>query len=152
MAKLTPKQQRFVEEYLVDLNATQAAVRAGYSEKGASVTGSQLLANPKVSQAIAEARKKLSEKTSLSAEYVDANLMQIVQNSMQRIKLLDDDGNQVLDEKGEPVWVLVNAKAALGGCEQMNKRLGLFKDKLELSGALDLGVLEEARRRAADGR
>ena len=71
---------------------------------------------------------------------------------MQRIKLLDDDGNQVLDEKGEPVWVLVNAKAALGGCEQMNKRLGLFKDKLELSGALDLGVLEEARRRAADGR
>ena len=48
MAKLTEKQQRFVEEYLVDLNATQAAIRAGYSVKTADVQGSRMLRNVKV--------------------------------------------------------------------------------------------------------
>lgn len=46
--RLTPRQQRFVDEYLIDLNATQAAIRAGYSEKGATVRGSELLASRKV--------------------------------------------------------------------------------------------------------
>ncbi len=45
MANLTPKQQRFVEEYLIDLNATQAAIRAGYSEKTANEIGAENLAN-----------------------------------------------------------------------------------------------------------
>lgn len=51
-AKLTEKQQRFVEEYLIDLNATQAAIRAGYSAKTADQQGSRMLANVKVQQAI----------------------------------------------------------------------------------------------------
>ena len=55
MAKLTEKQQRFVDEYLIDLNATQAAIRAGYSAKTADVQGSRMLANVKVQQAISEA-------------------------------------------------------------------------------------------------
>jgi phage terminase small subunit len=51
-AKLTAKQARFVEEYLCDLNATQAAIRAGYSPKTATVQGSRLLTNAKVAAAI----------------------------------------------------------------------------------------------------
>ena len=55
MAKLTPKQKLFVAEYLVDLNATQAAIRAGYSEKRASEIGYQLLRKTTVQAAIQEA-------------------------------------------------------------------------------------------------
>ncbi len=51
---LTPKQARFVEEYLLDLNATQAAIRAGYSAKTANEQGSQLLAKLSIRQAVAE--------------------------------------------------------------------------------------------------
>ena len=51
-ARLTDKQQRFVAEYLVDLNATQAAIRAGYSAKNADKIGSQLLGKTRVSEAI----------------------------------------------------------------------------------------------------
>ena len=57
MANLTPKQQRFVEEYLIDLNATQAAIRAGYSEKTADSIGLQLLRKTQVAEAIAGAQE-----------------------------------------------------------------------------------------------
>ena len=53
--KLTPRQARFVDEYLIDLNATQAAIRAGYSERGAHVPGAELLTNRKVSAAVEKA-------------------------------------------------------------------------------------------------
>ena len=56
MANLTPKQQRFVEEYLIDLNATQAAIRAGYSEKTAYSVGHENLKKPEIQKAIQEAQ------------------------------------------------------------------------------------------------
>ena len=56
MANLTPKQQRFVEEYLIDLNATQAAIRAGYSEKTADSIGLQLLRKTQVSEQLRACR------------------------------------------------------------------------------------------------
>lgn len=68
--QLTPKQQRFVEEYLVDLNGTQAAIRAGYSPNGAEVTASKLLTLAKVQAAVSEGRRKLSERAEISQEMV----------------------------------------------------------------------------------
>ena len=62
-AKLTEKQQRFVEDYLIDLNATQAAIRAGYSAKTADQQGSRMLANVKVQQAISVAMAERSKRT-----------------------------------------------------------------------------------------
>ena len=67
---LTPKRRRFVEEYLKDLNATQAAIRAGYSPRTANEQGSQLLANLKVSAAVAEAMEKRSKATGITVEWV----------------------------------------------------------------------------------
>ena len=67
---LTPKQQRFVEEYLIDLNATQAARRAGYSEKTARQIGTENLAKPAVQDAIATGRAALAQSAGVSAEYV----------------------------------------------------------------------------------
>lgn len=76
-SKLSKKRQRFVDEYLIDFNATQAAIRAGYSEKGASVTGSRLLADANISAAVDEGRKILNEKTQLSAERVRTELARL---------------------------------------------------------------------------
>jgi phage terminase small subunit len=70
MADLTAKQLRFVDEYLVDLNGTQAAIRAGYAEKSASVEGARLLANAKVASLVAERFAARSEKTGIDAEWV----------------------------------------------------------------------------------
>ncbi len=77
---LTPKQQRFVEEYLVDLNATQAAIRAGYAPKNADKQGSQLLGKPRVSEAIQEAMKKRSKRTEITQDKV---LNEIASNAFQ---------------------------------------------------------------------
>lgn len=68
--KLTPRQQRFVDEYLIDLNATQAALRAGYSTKGATVRGSELLANRKVQERLQDAMRARQERTELNQDWV----------------------------------------------------------------------------------
>lgn len=68
--KLTPKQERFVEEYLLDLNATQAAIRAGYSEKTAHAIGQENLRKPAIAAAVADAQAKRSERTKIDADWV----------------------------------------------------------------------------------
>lgn len=74
---LTDKQRRFVEEYLVDLNATQAALRAGYAKSGASVEGARLLANAKIAAEVAKRQQKLSEKLGVTVESIVAELAKI---------------------------------------------------------------------------
>ena len=67
---LTAKQERFVEEYLIDLNATQAAIRAGYSKKTAKSQGQRLLTNVDVERSLSEAQAKRSEETGITAQWV----------------------------------------------------------------------------------
>ncbi|CAG8863139.1 hypothetical protein PS627_00075 [Pseudomonas fluorescens] len=74
---LTAKQQRFVDEYLIDLNATQAAIRAGYSKKTANEQGSRLLANVSVSAAVAESMKSRSGRTGITQDMVLKELAKI---------------------------------------------------------------------------
>ncbi|MFA5633400.1 MAG: terminase small subunit [Porticoccaceae bacterium] len=68
--KLTPKQERFVEEYLIDLNATQAAIRAGYSEKTADRIGAQLLGKTWVAQAVQRGKEARSKRTKITQDMV----------------------------------------------------------------------------------
>lgn len=77
MPGLTDKQARFVDEYLVDMNATQAAIRAGYSEKTAEQIGHQLLKKTSVAEAVAEKQRKLAEKTGVTVERIVAELAKI---------------------------------------------------------------------------
>lgn len=70
MSELTTKQARFVEEYLIDLNATQAAIRAGYSLKGADTTGPRLLDDPRIIAAIDARKIERSERTEIDADWV----------------------------------------------------------------------------------
>jgi phage terminase small subunit len=77
MPKLSPKQARFVEEYLIDLNATQAAIRAGYSAKTATVIGAQNLTKLNVAEAIEKAKAKRSERAGLTSDMVIDELRKI---------------------------------------------------------------------------
>ena len=70
MAMLTDKQMAFCEEYLVDLNATQAAIRAGYSNKNAKAQANRLLMNPEVQQEIQELKAQRSRRTEITADFV----------------------------------------------------------------------------------
>lgn len=119
MANLTPKQQRFVEEYLIDLNATQSAIRAGYSEKTAQEQSSRLLSNVMVQEAVQKAKNKLSERTELTVDMVVNGLLKEAQDYAE----------------GSTQSARVSAWAHLG------KHLGMFKDKVEHSGKLEIESL-----------
>jgi phage terminase small subunit len=75
LAKLRDKQQRFVEEYLVDFNATQAAIRAGYSKRTAGKIGTENLQKPAIQGAIRAAQAQLSKKTEVTREMIVAGLL-----------------------------------------------------------------------------
>lgn len=87
---LTDKQEMFCREYLVDLNATQAAIRAGYSEKTAPVIGSENLTKPNVQDRIAELKGERNAKVEIDAAYVLRRLVEIDQ--MDVLDILKDDG------------------------------------------------------------
>lgn len=74
MTDLTPKQAVFVQEYLVDMNATQAAIRAGYSEHTANEQGSQLLVKLSIAEAIADAQQARSQRTLITTDIIVAGL------------------------------------------------------------------------------
>ena len=112
MANLTPKQQRFVEEYLIDLNATQAAIRAGYSEKTAKSIGQENLTKPDIAKAIQEAQESLSNKTQLTVDMVVQGLLKEAQDYAE----------------GSTQSARVSAWAHLG------KHLGMFTEKVQHSG------------------
>ena len=75
MTTLTNKQERFVQEYLIDLNATQAAIRAGYSKHTAKDIGCENLAKPNIADAIAIAQEKLEQQTQVSQSMVLEGLL-----------------------------------------------------------------------------
>lgn len=134
---LTPKQQRFVEEYLIDLNATQAAIRAGYSEKTANEQGARLLANVSVSEAVQSAMADRSKRTEITADYVLNTIHDTIERCRQHRPVYDRAGNPVMveTEDGElaPVYAF-DASAVLKGCELLGKHHKLFSDKVEHSG------------------
>ncbi|HBO1004008.1 terminase small subunit [Pseudomonas aeruginosa] len=88
---LTKKQRLFVDEYLLDLNATQAAIRAGYSTRRATEIGYQLLQRSEVAQAIQAAMAERSKRTEVEADYVIRRLREI--DEMDVLDILEDDGS-----------------------------------------------------------
>ena len=89
-AKLSPKQERFVQEYLVDLNATQAAIRAGYSRKTAYSIGEENLKKPDIQDFLAKAKARLLNNSSSRAHFVLEGLERIVRaNILDYVDLSD---------------------------------------------------------------
>ena len=156
MAKLTAKQSRFVEEYLIDLNATQAAIRAGYSEKTAKQIGSRLLTNVDVQAAVSEGQEARAERTEITQDYVLTTIHSTIERCRQAEPVFYKNGDPVMceTEDGEVVPAYTfQANAALKGCELLGKHLGMFTEKVEHTGkgggpieTRDVGALETARR------
>src|SRR5690606_25369157 len=94
MAELTDKQKRFCEEYLIDLNATQAAIRAGYSEKTANEQGSQNLAKLSIQEYLQERKKQIQNKIEVSQDRVVQELAKL---SFVDIREAFGPDNQLLD-------------------------------------------------------
>lgn len=94
MKKLTAKQQIFVNEYLIDLNATQAAIRAGYSKKTAQRIGSENLSKPLVAAAIQELADKRIERTQIDADWVLEQQVRVYEKCMTDIPVLDNEGKE----------------------------------------------------------
>lgn len=135
--KLTPKQERFVQEYLIDLNATQAAIRAGYSEKTAQVQGSRLLTNAMVSDEIAKRQTKVAGKLEITQEYVIKTIHDAVERCKQAQPVLDRKGNPVLVETPDgqmvPAYVF-DPKNVISGAQLLGKHIGMFKERVEHTG------------------
>ena len=177
MPRLTPKQQRFVEEYLIDLNATQAAIRAGYSPKTAEQQGSRLLRNAQVARAVADGKERASKRAQLTLDQVIAELALIGFANMADYMRVGPDGDPYLDfstltreqaaaltevtvedfkdGRGEDArdvrrvkFKLADKRAAL---VDLGRHMGGFKDKVEISGTLTLGRILE-RLNGADRR
>lgn len=137
MTDLTEKQKRFVEEYLVDLNATQAAIRAGYSQDTARQMGSENLSKPYIAEAIAIARKEQSDRTKIDADYVLGTIRETVERCRQAEPVLDRRGEQVMVEtpEGEIAKAyMFDSKGVLKGCELLGRNLSLWKDRVEHTG------------------
>jgi len=99
---LTAKQQRFIAEYLIDLNAAQAAIRAGYAVKGAKDQAYQLMQRPEVVAAIKEAIEARNQRVQVDADYVLNRLTEIDQ--MDLLDILDDDMSIKPLSKWPKVW------------------------------------------------
>jgi phage terminase small subunit len=125
-AALTMKQRRFVEEYLIDLNATKAAIRAGYSARTAHSAGPRLLENVEVSKAIRAGMEARAERTRVTADDVIATIEQTIRRCAEAECVRDARGNVV---EGKYTF---DAKNVLRGCELLGRHLGLFKERPEV--------------------
>jgi phage terminase small subunit len=143
--KLTPKQELFVKEYLIDLNATQAYKRAGYSAASDNIAGVEahkLLKNPKIQAEIQKANNKRAEKLDISAEWVLESLKTIAERCMQAEPVMIREGNEWV-ESGEYKFDSSGANKSL---ELIGKHLKLFTDKIEHSGETGVRIINDIPR------
>lgn len=131
---LTEKQQRFVAEYMVDSNATQAAIRAGYSSRTAKQQGSDLLTKPDVQAALAQLKDAQAERLQISADDVLRDLQRVV-----RIALADEgveieqliNGHSATGRERKP-----NLTAAVQALEKIGKAIGMYDEKVQHDGKI----------------
>jgi len=128
------RQERFVQEYLVSGNGTDAARRAGYSPKTAKVQAHELLTNPNVVRAIEEGRAEIAARGWLTMEWVINGLKDVVERSLQRKPVMTFDQQerrmvQATDEDGEGVWQF-DSQGANRALELLGKTMGGFTDKV----------------------
>jgi len=127
---LTRKQETFVREYLVDLNATQAAKRAGYSARNADKIGHELLGKTGVAAAVQNAMDERAERTAITADYVLEGIRDVTARCAK-------EGDEF------------NPPAALKGYELLGKHLKLFTDRIDIGVSDDVAaMIASARQRA----
>ena len=125
--RLTKKQKRFADEYLVDCNATQAAIRTGYSPKTANEQGARLLANVSIKKYIEEQLARLHSERTADAQEVIEYLTAVMrgEHKEQTLRLIGE-GVQVIAD------IDVSAKERLKAAELLGKRHGIFKENVSV--------------------
>ncbi len=136
---MNAKQKRFCDEYLVDCNATQAAIRAGYSARTANEQAARLLANVSIKAYIDEKMERLHNERTADAQEVLEYLTAVMRGQQTEQTLISiGDGVQKIGD------IEVGARDRLKAAELIGKRFGLFKEGLELAGALPVVIAGEA--------
>lgn len=137
--KLTAKQQRFCDEYLIDLNATQAAIRAGYSKKTAKVIGAENLSKPYlkayIQQRMAEKEKELIADQDEVLKYLTSVLRGESESEEIVIENVGDFTSEARTMKKAP-----SEKDRLKAAELLGKRYNLFSDKMKVDVALPVVI------------
>lgn len=176
MSKLTPKQQQFVREYLIDLNGAKAAERAGYSKRTANVQGAQQLSNPAVQAAIQQAIQKRAKRTEITQDRVLRELARIAffdprsllnaDGTPRPVNELDDETAAALagmdvfeefegtgkDRKFIGYTKKVKVADKVAALSLAMRHLGMLNDKLQIPGGLTVVVKDyTGRKRDADG-
>lgn len=163
---MTKKQKRFCEEYLIDLNATQAAIRAGYSPETAGAIGAENLKKPQIQKAIARAMADRSRRTGVNADRVVMELAKIA--FVNAADVIDaDDATLKADAADEDLAAVQSVKVKTFGedgvereikladkikaLELLGRHLGMFNDRLRLDAKLDTGKLDSILAQLKDG-
>ena len=164
MAKLTPKQQRFIDEYLIDLNATQAAIRAKYSSKTAYSIGNELLKKPEIRARIDERMAELSKRTGVNQERIIRELARIA--FLDPTQLINLDTAELLDEAaaddratiasvrvkriptadGMGIEREIKVADKIKALELLGKRHGMWIDRQQIDGAMAVQIIDNVPR------
>jgi phage terminase small subunit len=132
--KLTEKQKRFADEYLIDLNATKAAIRAGYSEKTANEQGNRLLVNVSVKDYIQHRMKDREKRTEITQDWVLNTLKEIAERCMEKVPVMEKDSNGNLVPSGQWKFDSAGANRAV---ELVGKHFKMFTDKTDVNISID---------------
>lgn len=141
--KLTDKQEAFCREYIIDFNATQAAIRAGYSENSARSVGSENLTKPDIQDFLAKLIQERNERTKIDADYVLKQAVKLHERCMQEIKPKIVGGEQMEDEEGNKVFIF-DASGAAKSLELIGKHVNVnaFKEVVDnnvnVKGSVDI--------------
>lgn len=132
---MNAKQRKFADEYLIDCNATQAAIRAGYNEKTAYSQGQRMLKNVEVKTYIDEQLERLHNEKTADAQEVLEYLTAVMrgQHTEQTLQLVGDGVQTITD-------IDVSARERLKAAELIGKRYGMFKDNLDVGGSIPVVI------------
>lgn len=139
---MTGKQEKFCVEYLVDLNGTQAAIRAGYSAKTAEATASRLLRNVNIKNYINELRKKEFKATIATAEEAEAFLAKVMRGEIEEEVVVTEGVGEGCSE-ARIIKKRISAKDRIKAAELIGKRNQLFTDKVKVDSAIPIVIIGE---------
>ncbi len=174
MSRRNSRHETFCREYIIDLNGTRAAIAAGYAKKGAHVTASRMLSNPKVQARLAELMKEKADKLDLSAEKVLGELSRLgFSNMLDYVTIKNGEAlidvskltlepaaaiqeitvDEYVDGRGKDARAVKRIRIKLAdknrSLENLGRHLKLFTEKIEVSGLEQLPeLMAEARERA----
>ncbi|MDY5715630.1 MAG: terminase small subunit [Veillonella caviae] len=139
---MTPKQEKFCVEYLVDLNGAQAAIRAGYAPTRADATAYNLLRNIEVKKRINELRKKEFKATIATAEEAEAFLARAMRGEIEEEVVVTEGVGEGCSE-ARIIKKSISAKDRIKAAELIGKRNQLFTDKVKVDSAVPIVIIGE---------